>query len=72
MESEEFAILDWIQQHLRCGFLDTVLPAVSWICNHGEVWIILAAVLLLRKRDRWVGVSVALALVLDLVCCNLI
>ena len=28
--------------------------------------------LLLRKRDRWVGVSVALALVLDLVCCNLI
>ena len=32
---------------------------------------ILAAVLL-RKRDRWVGVSVALALVLDLVCCNLI
>ena len=71
MESVEFAILDWIQQHLRCGFLDTVLPAVSWICNHGEVWIILAAVLL-RKRDRWVGVSVALALVLDLVCCNLI
>ena len=59
MESVEFAILDWIQQHLRCGFLDTVLPAVSWICNHGEVWIILAAVLLLRKRDRWVGVSVA-------------
>ena len=37
MESVEFAILDWIQQHLRCGFLDTVLPAVSWICNHGEV-----------------------------------
>ena len=72
MESVEFAILDWIQQHLRCGVLDTVLPAVSWICNHGEVWIILAAVLLLRKRDRWVGVSVALALVLDLVCCNLI
>lgn len=49
MESVEFAILDWIQQHLRCGFLDTVLPAVSWICNHGEVWIILAAVLLLAQ-----------------------
>lgn len=49
MESVEFAILDWIQQHLRCGVLDTVLPAVSWICNHGEVWIILAAVLLLAQ-----------------------
>ena len=52
MESVEFAILDWIQQHLRCGVLDTVLPAVSWICNHGEVWIILAAVLL--ALTNWV------------------
>ena len=72
METVEFAILDWIQQHLRCGFLDVVLPAVSWTCNHGEIWILLAAVLLLRKRDRWFGASVAVALVLDLVCCNLI
>ena len=46
MESLEFAILNWIQVHLRCGFLDAVLPAVSWTANHGELWIILAAVLL--------------------------
>ena len=72
MEALEFAILDWIQQHLRGGFLDVILPAVSWTCNHGEIWILLAAVLLLRKRDRWVGVSVAIALILDLICCNLI
>lgn len=72
METLEFAILDWIQQHLRCDFLDAILPAVSWICNHGEVWIILAAVLLLRKKERWFGVSVAIALILDLICCNLI
>lgn len=72
MEALEFAILDWIQQHLRCDFLDTLLPAASWICNHGEVWIVLAAVLLLRKKERWFGVSVAIALILDLICCNLI
>ena len=72
METLEFAILDWIQQHLRCDFLDVILPAVSWICNHGEVWIVLAAVLLLRKKERWFGVSVAIALILDLICCNLI
>ena len=47
MESLEFAILNWIQVHLRCGFLDAVLPAVSWTANHGELWIILAAVLLI-------------------------
>ena len=26
----EFAILDWIQAHLRCDFLDAVLPVISW------------------------------------------
>ena len=67
----EFAILDWIQAHLRCGFLDAVLPAVSWTSNHGEIWILLAVLLLLFRKTRRQGATVALALVMDLVCCNL-
>ena len=67
----ELAILDWIQLHLRCGFLDAVLPAVSRTCNHGELWIALAAILLLVKRQRQ-GAAVACALALDLVSCNMI
>lgn len=72
MQSAELAILDQIQLHLRCGFLDAALPVVSWTCNHGELWIILAAVLLLLKRHRRCGAAVACALVLDLVSCNII
>lgn len=72
MQTAELAVLDWIQAHLRCGFLDAVLPVVSWTCNHGEIWILLAAVLLLWKKHRWTGVSVSFALILDLVCCNMI
>ena len=72
MQTAELAVLDWIQAHLRCGFLDAVLPVVSWTCDHGEIWILLAAVLLLWKKHRWTGVSVSLALILDLVCCNMI
>lgn len=68
----ELAILDWIQAHLRCGFLDAVLPAVSWTCNHGEIWIALAAVLLLIRRQRRYGLAVACGLILDLVSCNLL
>ena len=68
----ELAVLDWIQAHLRCDFLDAVLPVVSWTCNHGEIWIALAVVLLLLKRHRWTGVSVSLGLILDLICCNVI
>ena len=67
----ELFILDWIQDHLRCGFLDAVLPAISWTCNHGELWIVLAACLLAVKRTRRQGATVAAALVLDLICCNL-
>ena len=68
----EFVILDWIQAHLRCGFLDAVLPVISWTSNHGEIWILLALCLLAAKRTRRQGVTVAAALLMDLLCCNMI
>lgn len=66
----ELGILDWIQLHLRCGFLDWLMPFVSGLSNHGEVWILLAAVLLLIRRQRVRGLSAAFALALDLITCN--
>ena len=64
METMELAVLDWIQVHLRCGFLDAVLPWISGTADHGEVWILLAAVLLLLRRQRRYGAAVACGLVL--------
>ena len=72
MQGAELAVLDWIQANLRCGVLDAVLPWISWTCNHGEIWILLAAILLLLKKQRWTGVSLSFALILDLICCNMI
>ena len=66
----ELGILDWIQLHLRCGFLDWLMPFVSGLSNHGEVWILLAAVLLLIRRQRARGLSAAFALALNLITCN--
>ena len=63
----ELTILDWIQLHLRCGFLDWLMPFVSGLSNHGEIWILLAAVLLLLRRQRAYGLSAACALTLDLI-----
>lgn len=68
----ELAILDWIQLHLRCGFLDWLMPFVSGLSNHGEIWILLAAVLLLMRRQRAYGLSAASALALDLIACNIL
>ena len=68
----ELALLDWLQLHLRCGFLDWLMPFVSGLSNHGELWILFTAVLLLRRRQRTYGLSAACALTLDLISCNII
>ena len=70
MQALEFAILDGIQSGCRCAFLDAVLPVITALSNHGEIWILLAAVLLLIPKTRRAGAVLALALVLDLVLCN--
>ncbi len=72
MQTLEQIFLDGIQEHLRCGVLDAALPAVSRICDHGEVWIVLAVCLALRRQTRRQGVAVGSALALDLVSCNMI
>lgn len=72
MQAAGLAILDWIQLHLRCGVLDRLMPLVSGLSDHGEVWILLAAVLLLMRRQRVCGLSAACALLLDLAACNLV
>ena len=71
MQTLEFAILDWIQNTLRCDLLDITLPFVSALCDHGEIWIILALVLLAIRQTRLQGAAVACGLALDLIACNL-
>ena len=52
MQAFELTILNWIQAHLRCGVLDAGMVPVSRICDHGEVWILLAAILLAIPKTR--------------------
>lgn len=72
MQSIEFAVLDWIQSNLRCSLLDAVLPFVSRLCDHGEIWILLALVLSLIRQTRRQGAAVFCGLTLDLIACNLL
>ena len=69
-ESMELAILDWVQANLRCGFLDAVLPVITRLSDHGEIWILLAAVLLVTKKVPLGGRLRGPALILDLTVCN--
>lgn len=72
MQAFELTILNWIQAHLRCGVLDAVMVPVSRICDHGEVWILLAAILLAdpQRPESWGPVWPG-RLTLDLLFCNL-
>jgi undecaprenyl-diphosphatase len=72
MTTIDFTILDWVQAHLRCGALDLVMPCITYLGEGGVLWVLLALVLLWKRDTRQVGLAVALALVLDLVLCNLI
>lgn len=70
MTAVDFWILDWVQNHLRCGFLDTVMPWITALGEYGALWMLLTVVLLVRKDTRQVGVMMGIALALDVVLCN--
>ncbi len=67
----EIPILDFISEHLKCGFLDTVLPYITRLADSGIFWIILAVVLLFFKKTRKAGFMMGLALIMGLVVGNL-
>jgi undecaprenyl-diphosphatase len=70
MTGTEFAILDFIQNHMRTAFGDFIMPYISLLGNAGLIWIALTALLLLIPKCRRVGITMAVALVFDVVVCN--
>lgn len=67
----ELPMLKEFHEAVGCGFLDAVMPAVSSLCKWGILWLVLTAVMLSIKKTRKCGVTVALALFIGLVVCNL-
>ena len=65
-------ILNFIQNNLRCGFLDILMPMITALGNGGVFYIILALILLIFKKTRKVGCYLALALIFGLIAGNLI
>ena len=51
MREMELAVLDWIQAYMRCGALDVLMPFISRLSDHGEIWILTAAALAESGED---------------------
>ena len=66
----EFKILDFIQEFLRCQFLDFLMPKITALGNGGIIWLVAAIILLATKKYRRGGVALATGLALVLLIGN--
>lgn len=69
--SFDLPILDWIQAHLQCTFLDKAMPIVTLFGDGGVFWILVAVTLLFFAKYRKTGFSMGMALILGLLVCNI-
>ena len=67
----EINILYWIREHLTCPFLDGVMPPLSALSAHGEIWILLAVVLICIPKTRRAGLTVGVALLMGYLIGNM-
>ncbi len=59
----DFYILNAIQS-IRCGFLDFIMPCITYLGSGGTIWIITSVILLFFRKTRKAGIAVIIALVL--------
>lgn len=57
----DFAILDSIQNAMRCGFLDCVMAFFSYMGEAGGIWIIASIIMMCFRKTRATGVMVLCA-----------
>ncbi len=72
MQNLEFAVLDFIQNNMANDFWDFIMPKITALGNAGILWIILTLVFLISKKYRPVGLVMLIALIIDLILCNII
>jgi len=62
IQSADWAVMHAIQHFCRCGVLDRVFPFITGLGNIGIVWILIALILMIRKKTRRYGILMLIAL----------
>ena len=70
--SFDLPILDWIAANLWCPVLDTLMPIITTFGDGGIFWIAISVILMFTKKHRKTGLSMAFALSMGLLVCNII
>lgn len=58
----DYQILHFIASHFRSGIMNAIMLFMTFLGDHGLVWITVGAALLLRPRTRRWGITLLLAL----------
>ena len=68
----DWSILYWIQNNLKCSFLDFLVPKITLLGDIGFVWIVIAIIFLLTRKNRRLGILLSIGLIAGVVIGNLI
>ena len=72
LNTAEIAVLRRIHELLGCAVLDRVLGALTHLGDGGAFWIALCVLMLIFRRTRRAGLCMACAMLMCLLCGNLI
>lgn len=68
----DFAFLDWLQQNVRCGWLDWLMPKVTSLGYAAVLWVCIALILVTRQSRRRLGVKIAVGLILGAIISSIL
>lgn len=66
----DWTILQWIQETLRCGVLDLLMPKITMLSNGGMIWIAAALIMICTKKYRKNGILLLVGLVVGVLIGN--
>ena len=72
LQRTDFSVLEFIQDNMRCGFLDAVMTFLTHLGDKGILWILIGLVMLFFKKHRICGIKILIGLLLGLIIGNLI
>lgn len=65
-------VLLYVQEHIRCAFLDPIMIAASRIGDKGIIWILICVFLLLFRKTRKGGMYQGASLAVEYTTCDLV
>jgi len=66
----DFQILYWIQEHLRNGVFDAVMPYITHLGSAGIIWIVTAFIMITSRKYRNTGIMILIGMFLGLIVTN--